>query len=211
MHCFAQGLKSLQISLQKAAKPAPMAKYNIFLPFLPVFAVFLPSLLRSMRYFPILSLAAILLATACKTSRQGTAGNGTPDNTPVTSTDNTPYILALIIKASLQPDSSIRFEISKQQKANGKLKPAQEAKSTGTEYTLLFATANRRVVKTMQIKDPLQYLMEYSEESGKLETKMIYKQEDYFPVRINYTLDIQYILIHKNNPGSDTTTLAIQL
>ena len=143
----------------------------------------------------------ILLTTACKTAKPVASTIDTP-SVAIASNSNS-YIIAVILKATRGKgeDTTIHFELSSAKKRSGKLKEGQNDNS-GNDYTVSFANDQKKVVKSYHIKNPLDTWVESTDETGKLQTAPLKKNEDFIPIRTNYTPDLKYIIIQKTKPAN---------
>lgn len=150
---------------------------------------------------------------ACKTPKAAWASGASPaagDGKTTATVDSKNYILTVIVKASRKAgDSTIVFEIAKVAKKEGKLKPGQNDNS-GTVYAVSFTDAQQKPMQTYYIQHPLDIALESADESGKLETKPLSRNEAFFNVRTNYTPDMKYLVIKKNN-NTETNKTVIPL
>ncbi len=157
-----------------------------------------------------LLIISLLFIGACKTAKPAMGSGLSPASAEVAGKGDN-YILALVLKASRNPgDSIISFQVSNMVKKPGSLKPNQNDNS-GTDYTVIFATEKEVPVQTYTIRNPLDTWVESSEETGKLQTTPMQKDEDFISVRTNYTPDMKKLIIKKNTADSNKIIIPLNI
>lgn len=163
----------------------------------------------SMKLLYTLFILPAIFIISCKTAKPVVQNiNAREEKYPAaTAYTGNSFILAIVLKASRKPgDSTITFEIASITKVPGKLKPGQNDNS-GNDYLVSFASADNVAVDNYSIRDPLNTWIESSDESGKLETTRVKKDEEHISIRTNYKPEMKKLIIRKNNIGDTHPTI----
>ncbi|KAA3628091.1 MAG: hypothetical protein DWQ02_19385 [Bacteroidetes bacterium] len=100
---------------------------------------------------------------------------------------NTPQILTLIFKMEARDESTIpKIELSQKIISNGFLKSPKLTKSSpGNEYLLIqVLDSENNILKQTEIPHPLKKRYETTNDQGLLESHEVFLQEEFFPLRI---------------------------
>ncbi len=156
-------------------------------------------------------LLSIIICTAFSCKVASPLNPGDESNELVLNhTDN--QILTLILQFDLDTIADYdKITVYDKIITNGELKGEMNPFIDSMAYQVKIYSSEEKLVNRFSFGDPLRRNVEYVDDDGRFARKDIIIQQDYYPLRLNYSLDMIKLKVFKNIKGKNVFVFKTEL